>query len=445
MATAHKHAQMVDFYLKGNNRQTTGIWDLPVELIRMIAKDLDNRALCRFASVSQRHWRIFRSICHEKALGEEGLLKDNEAKFEGEKSEDNYIPLFNKAVLRGNQGAVRSFLDHGVNPNSNYIHLPRLRISISALNQAMYLRDPFDMCKLLLSYGADPCLENIWDDRIIGYTPSRAPIQQAARAGNSKLVCLFLKYGAKPLARDGIYHDFFRKCDVTVVRQLFQIGLNLDDRFNLCRGGYFYDAAGNENGRDVLDFLASVDIECLSREINRYDSLLGRTLLSEAIESRRQDNVQAVLVYGGDPNFCHEGSSVSPLIRACTYNQETAVQALIQAGADVHFRGENSAQAIHYAVQVSARITEIVLKAGADIRSVTRLGNTPLHVACMPGQFNDRYRPENEGYLDVVQLLLAWGAPIHVLNSNGLTPMDVAANCYRYSFIEAMKKARSIG
>jgi ankyrin repeat protein len=453
-----KQKEKVDFYLQGHRRETVGTWDLPAELIYMVADYLDNQTLCRFAAVSKRHWEMFRSICHEKALNGEGLVEEKMAALDRGDLIEVPMPLFNKAVGNGNLCAVRSFLDHRVNPNSSYRDFPGSTASVSALYQAVDLCNAIDMADLLLSYGANPSLENLWTEELRLYRPLkllRSPLLQAARNGNSELVCLLLKYGARIEPRYG-FHEFIMNCNETVVSHIIDNGFDPFDPSNSGRE-YFHHAAANRNGRGVLDLMASLSLDRLDRldeEINRCDGN-GWTPLIAAIEIDREDNVQALLQYGADPNMLDQNfyrSTRHPLTRACIYNLETAVSALIRAGANINFREQHRVHVLHYAVKVSASMTEIILEAGADVRSVTRYGNTPLHIACMSEDSNEHFMSEdNDEYLPhvrrdvdlkIVELLLAWGAPVNAKNKAGLTPIDVAGD---HSVVAAMKKSQSVG
>jgi ankyrin repeat protein len=57
---------------------------------------------------------------------------------------------------------------------------------------------------------------------------------------------------------------------------------------------------------------------------------------------------------------------------------------------------------------------------------------------------NDEYLPHVRRDVDlkIVELLLAWGAPVDAKNKAGLTPIDVAGN---HSVVAAMKKSQSAG
>lgn len=444
-----KYKEMVGFYLQGHSRVDTGILDLPTEVIHMIANNFDNQTLCRFAAASRWYWDIFQPICHKKALKGEGLTKEKSAALGRGESivEVPTMPLFNKAVANGYQGAVRSFLEHGINPNSSYRYSPHAKITISALNQAINLRDAYGMAELLLSYGADPSLENLWGG--LQYRPSKAPVRQAATKGDSRLVRLLLKNGAKVDTGEGI-HEFFHNCDAAVVSHLVENGFDLNDRSNLHRF-YFHDAAANKNGRGVLDLMASLSPKLLAEEINRYDGR-GMTLLTTAIESKQEENILAVLEYGADPNETVQTLvfsamvRVSPLLLACSSNLETAVSALIGAGADIEFVGRNRAKVIHYAVQISASMTKKVLEAGADVHAVTAYDNSPLHIACMPRSSEVRLL-HNHGQVDMetVELLLNSGASVDARNALGLTPIDVAKRYNSHSFVAAMQQSQNVG
>ena len=94
--------------------------------------------------------------------------------------------------------------------------------------------------------------------------------------------------------------------------------------------------------------------------------------------------------------------------------QTDAIQALIDAGANVNatLRGDT---AFHWAAGYGyASVVDILLKAGADVNAVSDNGRTPLFWASI------------NGYNNIVQTLVDAGADVSIKDKNGKTALDLA-------------------
>lgn len=117
----------------------------------------------------------------------------------------------------------------------------------------------------------------------------------------------------------------------------------------------------------------------------------------------------------------------TPLGLACFFGHAEVVEYLLNNGADPNLGAKNSMRVhpIHSAVAVrdrdlSLRIAEMLLDAGADPNVEQQGGITPLHAAAAHG---------NEQMID---LLVDHGAQIDVKNGDGKTPADLAhSNGYK--------------
>ncbi|HTO14076.1 MAG TPA: ankyrin repeat domain-containing protein [Candidatus Binatia bacterium] len=107
-----------------------------------------------------------------------------------------------------------------------------------------------------------------------------------------------------------------------------------------------------------------------------------------------------------------------PLHLAAHFGHGDAVDALLEARADVHARSTNAEgnTALHAALagRASARILSRLLARGADVNARAAGGHTALHEAAF------------RGHLELAQILLAHGADAAARNDDGQTPLDIA-------------------
>jgi ankyrin repeat protein len=166
--------------------------------------------------------------------------------------------------------------------------------------------------------------------------------------------------------------------------------------------------------------------------------------------ARSADMVQLLLGHDADPNLADE-TQRRPLHWYANGNKITAMQAILQHGADVHAMGPFG-MPIHEAARCTIAAVELLLAHGADAEARDHQFNTPLHHAAASGKTDvmmfllERWpqgtRKTNIfqetplhfviGYgwdkTDAVRLLLEqWPAGTRECDSNSNTPLHVAA------------------
>jgi ankyrin repeat protein len=115
----------------------------------------------------------------------------------------------------------------------------------------------------------------------------------------------------------------------------------------------------------------------------------------------------------------------SPIAKAARDGDLAAVQALIQAHADVNLADPDGSTALLWAAyQADVAMTKALVAAGAEVDQANRYGVTPLLQASRTGD------------ADVMGALLEAGADVHLAHPDGETPLMAAATTGR---VEAVK------
>lgn len=109
-------------------------------------------------------------------------------------------------------------------------------------------------------------------------------------------------------------------------------------------------------------------------------------------------------------------TNIPPLHRAVRLGLTSAVQSLLQFGADPNEKNSLGETPLHVAVRTNRMDIIEVLLPVSNVNSASYHGLTPLHWACLLG------------YTHIVDLLLLNGADPHIqaVQMDGLTPKDIA-------------------
>jgi ankyrin repeat protein len=120
----------------------------------------------------------------------------------------------------------------------------------------------------------------------------------------------------------------------------------------------------------------------------------------------------------------------TPLHLAAHYGHAAVVETLIANNADVSARSENAMrnQPLHAAAAGrQARVSKMLLDAGADVNATQAGGYTPLHAAAQNGQ------------RDLVELLLARGADVRATSDDGATPLSLAEKAGQAEIVQLLR------
>ncbi|KAF7302860.1 Ankyrin repeat protein [Mycena kentingensis (nom. inval.)] len=137
--------------------------------------------------------------------------------------------------------------------------------------------------------------------------------------------------------------------------------------------------------------------------------------------------VRQLLAAGANPNIFMPNHI--PLLAAARGNHIDIIEALLEAGADIHVRDDRLCGGIHHALYYGMNVSQsrtlrLLLERGADPNRADADSVTPMHLACAW-----KYDPGDAKW--AVGLLLEFGgAPsVNHVSGAGQTPVDVARSC----------------
>jgi uncharacterized protein len=140
-----------------------------------------------------------------------------------------------------------------------------------------------------------------------------------------------------------------------------------------------------------------------------------------------------------DPSLLNAFSpdGFTPLGLAAFFGRKAILEELIRRGADVNIPSNNTmkVQALHSAVAqqnqaLALQMSEMLLKRGAGVNATQSGGWTPLHEAAFHGE------------IELVRLLLAWGADETIKSDDGKTPIDLALQQGHADVTEVLQSTR---
>mmetsp|Transcript_2081 Transcript_2081/g.6162 ORF Transcript_2081/g.6162 Transcript_2081/m.6162 type:complete len:342 (-) Transcript_2081:1027-2052(-) len=151
------------------------------------------------------------------------------------------------------------------------------------------------------------------------------------------------------------------------------------------------------------------------KRANAYDAR-GRTPLALAVKEEREDVVELLLRFQGNPNKADLDSGTSPLLSAILADLPGVAVTLADAQADVDCHAASGLTPLMLAsVKGDVDVVELLLERGADVDAADRSGWTALHYAAVGG------------HLAPTKQLLRAGASKKAKDNRGFTPTHFAA------------------
>jgi ankyrin repeat protein len=297
-----------------------------------------------------------------------------------------------------------------------------------------------EMVDLLLSAGADPKAVNEF---------GASALYAAADFDDPAITLKLLKAGADPnaalMSGETAVMEASREGHVATVRALLEAGADPN-------------AKEKNGGQTALMWAIAGGYSAVTEELVRHKAdvnVKSRTGNTALMFAARGDlaSTRTLLNAGADPNLAIPDWGGTALIIASTMGQSAIVEALLDKGADVKQRDNNSFTALHSAVRDSdygedreqraraVATVKVLLAHGADpnarlhqekptVRGLTELefeGATPIALAA---EVNN---------LDAIKLLVAAGGDPNIPTTKGTTPLILASGA-----ATDVQRARSI-
>ena len=312
------------------------------------------------------------------------------------------------------------------------------------LHAAVEVRN-LELVKLLVDVGGDPTIVDLYglsplalavhtgEEGICAHLLERGAVDGnscenlgstllhiAVASGNPAIVDLLIEYGAQvdSVAQRGfvVFTPLHLSCEhgnLPMVQRLVE------------KHGADIEAATEEGRRSLHVAVRSCNLQVAAylidrgADVNAVGDRQGRTSLHLAVELRQEDLVSLLLIRGANVN-AQDLHGETPLHTAANFRCMAGLNImmlLLENGANPNAMMKyNNKRPLHLAGSLEAR--RALLAKGAEVDAVTTNGLTALHVSAA-----SRYTESAES----VKLLLHYGAAIERQSDLGYTPLHMAA------------------
>ena len=202
------------------------------------------------------------------------------------------------------------------------------------------------------------------------------------------------------------------RADITLLNQAIAQGADFDTRIQhppLTGCTPLMAAIQSQHGDLALRLIeAGADVNTRRSDKTTVNPEQGQTALSWAMTQPQMQIVDALIAAGADVD-CPNTYGSTPLHTAITYDNTAYVDKLLAAGVDFSHPRYEQRRPLSHAIKNGGDMAMIrhLLALGDDVNARFQIGYTPLILAV------------EEGYLDVVKLLLAHGADPNAVHLGG--------------------------
>ena len=211
-----------------------------------------------------------------------------------------------------------------------------------------------------------------------------------------------------------------------IVRRLVAAGADMAVRDRSGRGVVAYAATADRSEalEALLDLGARIDVANVG----------SQTALTEAIVGRKTQNALILLARGADPSIpAYNG--MTPLFVAINTREPAILRAMIAQGVDLNRESPLGRTALICALENHDALTaRLLLESGAQVNLRLRNGDTPL-----------LFVARKFCALDLIQLLVSFGADVHARDADGLSALDALREQQNCSNAIALLEAGAVG
>uniref|UniRef100_A0A8C2G8H7 Ankyrin repeat and SOCS box containing 18 n=1 Tax=Cyprinus carpio TaxID=7962 RepID=A0A8C2G8H7_CYPCA len=164
----------------------------------------------------------------------------------------------------------------------------------------------------------------------------------------------------------------------------------------------------------------------------------GKAALHEACVNANTECVELLLEHGANPNqMTDEGLTALHICR--TPQSLSCAKALLGYGAKVNLSSEEEDESpLHVAARYGLpHHAQLYLQFGACVNHSSSSGETPLGAVCGVPQ-EKTVDSQDEGYLEICRLLLAYGANINLADKQRRSPLHKAARNVQLKLVELL-------
>jgi ankyrin repeat protein len=186
--------------------------------------------------------------------------------------------------------------------------------------------------------------------------------------------------------------------------------------------------------KDRVD-IVRILVEQGGADVNSTDSS-GMSVLDIACRDGNADMVDFLITHGADVN---PTTGHAPLYIAAGYDNESIINALIAAGANVNAQSGTGSTPLHSAAgQGRIGVVNALIRAGANVNAEDNDGVTPLHALAA---LSDQYNPGNNR-VAVIQTLVDNGANVNKETSAHISPLVEAV---KHNNVDVILKLIDVG